>query len=140
MFSCPWYQLITLRKLSYGCTGIYYGNSHEDRAAVKKALASAYKSNLAHKVKAELQDSGNEFQIASEDKKLGKWSTTWLQQFFVLLRRCVKERRHESFSTPRVARVLFLALFAGFLWWQSGPANIQDQVSDAFFPFSRLNI
>lgn len=132
-----WNRLITLSKPSYGYTGIASGDPQEDRAAVKKALASAYKSNLAHKVKAELlQDSVNEFQIASEGKKLGRWSTTWLQQFSLLLRRCVKERRHESFSAPRVARVLVLAFLAGLLWWQSCPANIQDRVSDAFFPFS----
>lgn len=130
----------TLSKQSYGCAGISSGDSQEDRAAVKEALASAYKSNLAHKVKAEFQDSGNEFQIASEGKHFDRWMTTWLQQFTVLLRRCVKERRHESFSAPRVARILVLALFAGFLWWQSGPANIQDQVSDTFFPFSILII
>lgn len=133
-----WYRLITLSKPSNGWAGISSGDAQEDRAAVKKALASGYKSNLAHKVKAELLlDSGNEFQIASDQgKKLGRWRTTWLQQFSLLLRRCVKERRHESFSSPRVARVLVLAFFAGLLWWQSDPANIQDRVSDAFFRFS----
>jgi ATP-binding cassette subfamily G (WHITE) protein 2 len=141
MFSCPCYQLIALtRKPSYGCAGISSGDSREDRAGVKQALVSAYKSNLSHKVKAELRDSGNDFYIASKYKKSGGWSTTWWQQFSVLLRRGVKERRQESFSAIRVGRILFVAFLVGLLWWQSSPDNIGDRVlSHIFFPLSVLN-
>ena len=105
------------------------GDSQEDQAAIKQALVSAYESNLAQKVKAELQQS-DDFHGTSEHKEFCRWCTTWWQQFSVLLRRGVKERRQESFTAIKVGRILVVAVFAGLLWWQSSPANIQDRVSD----------
>lgn len=48
----------------------------------------------------------------------------------VLLRRGLKERRHESYSGLRIFQVLSVSFLSGLLWWHSDPSNIQDQVLD----------
>ncbi|KAF8409319.1 hypothetical protein HHK36_005393 [Tetracentron sinense] len=105
----------------------------EDRTAVKQVLVSAYRINLADGLKAELQEIGNHHQVDLEDKQFARWSTTWRQQFSVLLRRGLKERKHESFSALKIGQILAVAFFAGLLWWQSGLAHIQDQIGLLFF-------
>ncbi|KAF8413924.1 hypothetical protein HHK36_001920 [Tetracentron sinense] len=113
--------------------GISSDDSEEDLAAVKRDLISAYKSNLADKLKDELQKISNHLEAGPEDKQFGRWSTTWWQQFSVLLRRGLKERKHESFSGLKIGQVLVVAFLAGLLWWQSGLAHLQDQIGLLFF-------
>ncbi|PWA95831.1 ABC transporter G family member 9 [Artemisia annua] len=49
------------------------------------------------------------------------------QQVTVLLRRAVKERRHE-FSSPRtIGQVIVVLLLSGLLWWQYDISHLQDQ-------------
>lgn len=99
----------------------------EDPASIKKTLVLAFKTNLAENLNEQLQESID--QQATEklpDKKFSQWANTWWQQFTVLLRRGMKERKHESFSTLKVTEVLVMSFFAGLLWWKSN--NIQDQV------------
>lgn len=95
---------------------------------MKEALVSAYKSNLATKLNAELKESSNGIANSTRAKQFGRWSTTWGQQFSVLLRRGLKERKHESFSGLKIGQVLVVALLVGFLWWQSSTSHLQDQV------------
>ncbi|KAJ0081904.1 hypothetical protein Patl1_10821 [Pistacia atlantica] len=118
-------------------SGVVSGDRKEDREAVKQILVSAYQSNLSEKLKAEFQDMGNQSLKGSENKKIGKWNTSWWQQFVVLLRRDLVERRHDSFSWLKICQVLFLSVITGTLWWQSSTDNIQDHVGLLFF-YSRF--
>lgn len=113
--------------------GVYSDDKEEDKVAVKEALVSAYKSNLATKLNAELKESSNGIANSTRAKQFGRWSTTWAQQFSVLLRRGLKERKHESFSGLKIGQVLVVALLAGFLWWQSSTSHLQDQIGLLFF-------
>ncbi|KAF8365196.1 hypothetical protein HHK36_032793 [Tetracentron sinense] len=61
--------------------GISSDDSEKDLAAVKRGLISAYKSNLADKLKDELQKISNDLEAGPEDKQFGRWCTTWWQQF-----------------------------------------------------------
>ncbi|KAM1256612.1 hypothetical protein ACFX1Q_030708 [Malus domestica] len=110
--------------------------SHENKSKVKQSLTLAYKSNLLDRLKTELQETNNSSQFqdgSAEDKKFGKWSTTWWQQCSVLLRRGMKERRHEAFSRLKIGQVLAVALLVGLLWWQSNIAHLEDQIGLLFF-------
>ncbi|KAL8215789.1 hypothetical protein R6Q57_022626 [Mikania cordata] len=107
-------------------------SNQEDQTTIKQKLALAYKSNMADNIKETL-----EFERPMNDeldlKKCDTWSTTWLQQFTVLLRRDLKERRHESFDVLKISQVVITAFLCGLLWWQSDTAHIQDQSGLLFF-------
>ncbi|KAL6001764.1 ABC transporter G member 14 [Asimina triloba] len=62
-----------------------------------------------------------------------QWCTNWWQQFNVLLRRGLKERRHEAFNGLRIFQVLSVAFLAGLLWWHSPLSHIQDRIALLFF-------
>ncbi|XP_057962209.1 ABC transporter G family member 9-like [Malania oleifera] len=113
--------------------GIFSGDSKENTTVVKQALVASYESNLKEKVKADSQEIRNQLGVISEDKKLARWSITWWQQFNVLLRRGLKERRHESFSVLKICQVTAIAFLAGLLWWQTNPTHIHDKVGILFF-------
>ncbi|KAB1217221.1 ABC transporter G family member 9 [Morella rubra] len=106
----------------------------QDKIFIKQNLLSAYKDNLAENIKAELKEisSGQNYDGLG-DKQSGKWSTTWWQQFCVLFRRGVKERKHESFSGLKIGQVLVVAFLSGLLWWQCDISHLQDQVGLLFF-------
>uniref|UniRef100_A0A803NX39 ABC transporter domain-containing protein n=1 Tax=Cannabis sativa TaxID=3483 RepID=A0A803NX39_CANSA len=121
----------------------YYNyDRHDDEGAeqVKQRLVLAYKLNLSEKVKADILEveeitneySTDQFHLDSslEDKR---WSTTWGQQFSVLFRRGLKERRHHNFSSLKIAQVLFISFLCGLLWWQSDISQIQDQSGLLFY-------
>lgn len=119
-----------LKNIVFPNAGVSSHEVREEQSVVKQALISAYKTNLAQKSKAELLEAES---LApphdrAENKQFARWSTTWWQQFTVLLRRGVKERQYESFSGLKIAQVLVVAFLAGLLWWQSNIAHIQDQV------------
>lgn len=103
----------------------------EEAAMVKQKLIASYKSHIAEKLELDVQQSDEHLleDHGAEDKGLGRWSTTWWQQFCVLLRRGIKERKHESFSRLKVGQVLAVALICGLLWWQSDDSHLQDKVS-----------
>lgn len=97
---------------------------------MKETLISAYKSNISNKLKEEFEDTGNH-SITTDSKnykKTSTWSTTWWQQFSVLLRRDLKERRHNTFDSLKIGQILFLSIITGLIWWQSSTDNIDDQV------------
>ncbi|KAK9903697.1 hypothetical protein M0R45_001057 [Rubus argutus] len=61
---------------------------------------------------------------------------TWWEQFSVLFRRGLKERRHEYFSCMRVIQVISTAIIVGLLWWHSNassPKQLHDQAGLLFF-------
>ena len=125
------------RKPSHLCLGIFSGDPDEDRKAIKQALVLAYENNLAHQVKMELQNSGDQFHESSENENLGQWNTTWLQQFSVLLRRAFKDRKYEIFSILKIVHVLAVSVLASLFWWQSGVDHIHDQVFRYIFTLSK---
>ncbi|WVY99419.1 hypothetical protein V8G54_025489 [Vigna mungo] len=115
--------------------GIYTDEFNEDHIIDKQKLISVHKGNCAAQSKPALKginDSGkdqNRFQEESSEK----WPTNWGQQFLVLLRRDIKERKHESFSLLRVCQVLVVALISGLLWFKSDISHLQDQIGLLFF-------
>ncbi|KAF2285982.1 hypothetical protein GH714_009348 [Hevea brasiliensis] len=110
-----------------------YTDFCDNQTIVKQSLVSAYKSNLADKLMAEVQNIDNHLQDGVNDKQFAQWATTWWQQFAVLFRRGVKERKHESFSGLKIGQILVVALLAGLLWWQSDASHLQDQIGLLFF-------
>ncbi|KNA04764.1 hypothetical protein SOVF_196690, partial [Spinacia oleracea] len=106
-------------------------NETEDQGTVKEKLIVAYKNKIANKLKTELQE--EEAAVTDDSKKVGKWPTTWWQQFSVLLERGMKERRHEFFDLLKITQILVVAFLVGLLWWQSNITHLQDQVGLIFF-------
>ncbi|KAK4492622.1 hypothetical protein RD792_003440, partial [Penstemon davidsonii] len=78
--------------------GISSDDSCEDEIAIKQTLVH---DSIDH------------------DKKLKRWSSTWCQQFDVLFRRGLKERRHESFSVLKIAQLITVVQL-GFLFFYCG--------------------
>ncbi|KAK4480748.1 hypothetical protein RD792_013831 [Penstemon davidsonii] len=115
--------------------GISTDDSEEDQTTIKQTLVCSYKDNLLESVKLEVGSEHNNqlHDSIDDDKQLKRWSNTWWQQFYVLFRRGIKERKHESFSGLKIAQVLVVAILCGLLWWQSDINHIQDQVGLLFF-------
>jgi len=104
-------------------------------------LISLYKGSHVAQSKPALNginDSGKD-QNRFQEKGSEKWPTNWAQQFLVLLRRDIKERRHESFSVLRVCQVLVVALISGLLWYKSDISHLQDQVKISKYPLFILD-
>lgn len=57
-----------------------------------------------------------------------QWATSWWEQFKVLLRRGLRERKHESYSGLRIFQVLSVSILSGLMWWHSDNSHVQDQV------------
>ncbi|KAF5750512.1 ABC transporter G family member 9 [Tripterygium wilfordii] len=116
--------------------GVTSDDSCDSEATVKQTLVTAYKTNLANKLKLEIQQTNDHpsyNDIEVEARKFGQWPTTWWQQFTVLLRRGFKEKRHETFTALHIGQLLTMAVIAGLLWWQSNVSHLQDQVGLLFF-------
>jgi len=111
--------------------GIYTDDMNHDHAVDKQKLISAFKSNIDAQSKPKHQEinGSDASQGRVQETGSGKWPTSWSQQFFVLLRRDVKERKYESFSGLRIAQVLVVALMSGLLWYKSDMSHLQDQVT-----------
>ncbi|XP_031498558.1 ABC transporter G family member 21-like isoform X2 [Nymphaea colorata] len=122
----------------------YDNNSN---SAIKQSLILSYNKNLAPSLRTELlswdQHSSSLTHIkqkkSTEDiPHLGhgtekQWSTSWWEQFRVLLTRSLKERRHESFSGLKILQVVSVSILCGLMWWHSKVSNLQDQVGLLFF-------
>lgn len=110
----------------------------QDHKTVKEALIASYDNNIATRLKAELCSLDvNSYNYAREAPasswKTEQWSTSWWQQFKVLLRRGLKERRYEAFNRLRIFQVVSVAVLAGLMWWHSPISHIQDRVALLFF-------
>lgn len=116
--------------------GVYTDQSNEDHALNKNELISAYKNYFDAKWKPIILDENpdnGEIQSGFEDSGFGKWSTSWSQQFIVLLKRDLKERKHEPFSVLRISKIVVIALLTGLLWYKSSVSHLQDQIGLLFF-------
>ncbi|KAK9715930.1 hypothetical protein RND81_06G199400 [Saponaria officinalis] len=109
-------------------------------AVIHEYLVEAYESRLARKEKKKLM-LPVPISIAGEvNTKLSpvrrEWGANWWQQYSILFRRGIKERRHEYLSWLRITQVLATAVILGLLWWQSDsstPKGLQDQAGLLFF-------
>jgi len=105
---------------------------------VKQSLISSYNKVLAPRVKASI-NAGAGAEHAQQQDGAGaepescSGCTSWANQFTILLRRSLKERRHEAFTSLRVFQILAPALVAGTMWWRSSPAAVQDRLGLLFF-------
>ncbi|KAF2312791.1 hypothetical protein GH714_040059 [Hevea brasiliensis] len=111
----------------------------DDQNSTKQSLISSYKKNLYPALKAEIRRNFQDQVLSSSSGALSlrnsedQWTTTWWQQFRVVLRRGLQERKHESFSGLRIFQVMSVSILSGLLWWHSGTSHIQDQVGLLFF-------
>ncbi|GMH27536.1 hypothetical protein Nepgr_029379 [Nepenthes gracilis] len=109
---------------------------HDDSNSTKQSIISSYRKNLYPVLKAEIQKN-YQGQIHALKTSLtnneSRWMTTWWEQFKVLLKRGLKERRHESYSGLRIFQVISVSVLSGLLWWHSDTERIQDQVGLLFF-------
>lgn len=113
----------------------FVGLTSDDGSHANESMQSivvAYKMKLSEKLKEELADrqfnKDDESEDINKDVEFGRWPTTWWQQFSVLLRRGVRERRHDSFSAFKIVEVLSVSILTALLWWRSPISHIQDQV------------
>jgi len=120
-------------------TWIYYtsigvGSDESQRPeAMKAALVAFYKTNLLDSVINEVKGQDDLCNKPRESSRVatntyGDWPTTWWQQFCVLLKRGLKQRRHDSFSGMKVAQIFIVSFLCGLLWWQTKISRLQDQV------------
>ncbi|CAN0923071.1 ABC transporter G family member 9 [Linum grandiflorum] len=124
-----------LLDLANGVSSTTEENGQESQTKVKTALATAYKDNLAEKLRLEIQsgdetDQRRRLQYCNsnnEKDKMTSWPTTWWQQFTILSSRGVKERKYESFAGLKIFQVLAVSILCGLLWWQSDASHLQDQ-------------
>ncbi|XP_077234759.1 ATP-binding cassette 14 isoform X2 [Tasmannia lanceolata] len=118
--------------------GEFEGGTEEEHKSVREALISAYDRNIATRLKTQLcnldvNNYGGYAKEASSFGKMEQWNTSWWEQFKVLLRRGLKERRHEAFNRLRIFQVVSVATLAGLLWWHTPTSHIQDRIALLFF-------
>ncbi|CAL5200833.1 unnamed protein product [Lathyrus oleraceus] len=113
--------------------GIYTDDANHDHVIDKQKLISAFKSNSDGQLKLEAHHEINGSDGRFQETGSEKWPTSWSQQFFVLLRRDIKERKYESFSVLRIGQVLVVAVISGLLWFKSDTSHMQDQIGLLFF-------
>ncbi|KAJ7954032.1 ABC transporter family protein [Quillaja saponaria] len=111
---------------------------HEDQTSTKQFLVLSYRKNICPALKAEIQQTNAGPSYAKAGTSLprsskNQWTTSWLEQFKVLLKRGLQERRHESYSGLRIFQVMSVSILSGLLWWHSDTSHIQDQVGLLFF-------
>ncbi|XWS64378.1 hypothetical protein CRYUN_Cryun06bG0181100 [Craigia yunnanensis] len=111
---------------------------HDDQNSTKQYLISSCKKNIYPVLKADinqnLQDSSSSTVISSKSSCCEvQWNASWWEQFKVLMRRGLEERKHESYSGQRIFQVMSVSILSGLLWWHSDTSHIQDQVGLLFF-------
>ncbi|KAJ1267452.1 hypothetical protein BS78_07G057000 [Paspalum vaginatum] len=98
-------------------------------AAYERHIAPAVKLDICAREAAAASGAGQ----AASVRRRSEWTTGWWTQFTVLLRRGLKERRHESFNKLRIFQVLSVATLAGLLWWRTPASHLQDRTALVFF-------
>ncbi|KAM0961439.1 hypothetical protein ACFX2J_020633 [Malus domestica] len=111
----------------------------EEQNTTKQFLISSYKMNLYPALKIEIQQTQKDTVVSSSRTPSSRgrvnyqWTTSWWEEFRVLLERGLKERKHESFSGLKIFQVTSVSILSGLLWWHSDISHIQDQVGLLFF-------
>ncbi|KAK6147343.1 hypothetical protein DH2020_018255 [Rehmannia glutinosa] len=125
---------------------VQIGNSEEEIKSGKPAPAVVHEQYLVEACEAQVAEKEkkkimNPIPIDEEIKSQvystkREWGASWCEQYSILFRRGLKERRHDYFSWLRITQVLATATILGLLWWQSGsddPKELQDQAGLLFF-------
>ncbi|GLJ16215.1 hypothetical protein SUGI_0271500 [Cryptomeria japonica] len=105
----------------------------EFQASIKQSLIEAYHTYLSPKLKTEINiDQTVDAPITANDYI--EWTSSWFQQFRVLVERNMKlRRRRNSFDGQKIFQVLSASILAGLMWWHSSIKHIEDQVGLLFF-------
>ncbi|KAF7084877.1 hypothetical protein CFC21_088395 [Triticum aestivum] len=126
--------------LANGFAQAEYSDRPAEGGSVKQSLIASYARELAPKVKAAITAGAhvdeNGHAGAGEqplESCSGSGCTSWTNQFTILLRRSLKERRHETFTSLRLFQIIAPALVAGAMWWRSTPLEVQDRMGLLFF-------
>ncbi|CAM6047793.1 unnamed protein product [Sphagnum compactum] len=104
---------------------------------VNDFLVDSYHQELAPKEETILQADSEitkELRLATLEKM--ERSSTWVQQFMVLLVRGWKERRHDYLNWLKFVQVVTLSIIVGLLWWQSKldtETELSSQLGLVFF-------
>ncbi|KAA8529226.1 hypothetical protein F0562_033975 [Nyssa sinensis] len=109
---------------------------HDDENSTKQYLISSYRKNIYPALKDEINRDQTVRSAAGPSPSRScenQWTTSWWTQFKVLLKRGLKERKHESYSGLRIFQVMSVSILSGLLWWHSDTSHIQDQVGLLFF-------
>ncbi|KAH6823194.1 ABC-2 type transporter family protein [Perilla frutescens var. hirtella] len=106
---------------------------HDDLQSTKQFLIYSYKKNLHPLLKEEIHHNSHDQPDSTKSSRNNEWTNSWRLQLKVLLRRGLKERKHESFSGLRMFQVMSVSILSGLLWWHSDANHIQDQVGLLFF-------
>ncbi|XP_062196597.1 ABC transporter G family member 14-like [Phragmites australis] len=110
------------------------GGNESEHKEVREKLAAAYERRIAPAVKLDIcARETTTVASARRGAASAEWMTGWWTQFMVLLRRGLKERRHESFNKLRIFQVLSVASLAGLLWWRTPASHLQDRTALIFF-------
>jgi hypothetical protein len=109
------------------------GGSESEHKEVRGKLAAAYERHVAPAVKLDICARDPTASPGAAASRRSEWTTGWWTQFLVLLRRGLKERRHESFNKLRIFQVLSVASLAGLLWWRTPASHLQDRTALIFF-------
>ncbi|KAF7148893.1 hypothetical protein RHSIM_Rhsim03G0058600 [Rhododendron simsii] len=113
-------------------------NGKPSPAVVHEYLVEAYETRVADDEKKKLMvplPIEEELKLKTYTSKR-EWGARWWEQFSILFRRGLKERRHDYFSWLRITQVLTTAVILGLLWWQSdsdSPKDLRDQAGLLFF-------
>lgn len=118
---------------------LLHGSNESEQKEVRAKLSAAYERHIAPAVNLDICSSTDPTAGAATGGPTrrrhggGEWTAGWWAQFSVLLRRGLKERRHESFNKLRIFQVLSVASLAGLLWWRTPASHLQDRTALIFF-------
>ncbi|EPS63929.1 hypothetical protein M569_10851 [Genlisea aurea] len=123
-----------LLDLANGVAPDYCEKKTED---VREYLLAAYEKNIWSKAKTEVRSSETINDTSGggglKHRRGEKWSTSWWNEFCILIARGLRERRFEAFNKLRIFQVLSVAILGGLLWWQTPPSHIDDRIAMIFF-------
>ncbi|XP_068650319.1 ABC transporter G family member 22-like [Aristolochia californica] len=113
-------------------------NGKPSTTDVHEYLVEAYETKVAVNEKKKLQtpiplDKDIKAKVLPPKRD---WGATWGEQYVILFRRGLKERRHDYLSWMRITQVLATAIILGLLWWKSDSSTVkglQDQTGLLFF-------
>lgn len=126
--------------LANGFAQAEYSDRAAEGGSVKQSLIASYARELAPKVRAAIgagaahaDNNGHAAGAGEQPLESCSGCTSWTNQFTILLRRSLKERRHETFTSLRLFQIIAPALVAGAMWWRSTPLEVQDRMGLLFF-------
>ncbi|KAI7734095.1 hypothetical protein M8C21_007039 [Ambrosia artemisiifolia] len=101
-------------------------------SVVHDYLVEAYETRVAEETKKQLMIPAtlDEELKSNVESMKREWGASWREQYWILFKRGLKERKHDYFSWLRITQVLVTAIILGLLWWQSEvhrPKDLDNQ-------------